>query len=117
MKLNLSKKQMIFALLYSSLLPIFFYNDMQISINNVDFLGISEYSRFITSCFAILTLPFLIIPFGIVFIMPSFIFETVFIQLFIFICILIQVIVVIHFINKREKKQQYYFSKRKKEKE
>lgn len=34
MKLNLSKKQMIFALLYSSLLPIFFYNDMQISINN-----------------------------------------------------------------------------------
>jgi hypothetical protein len=116
MKLNLSRNQILFAILYSSLFPIFSYLDLQITVHKIDLLGISEYSRFLMSFCAVISLPFLIIGYvGLAFVLPSFLMNQGFFQLFSFICIFFQVILVMHFINQREKKQNEYFLKRQKE--
>ena len=118
MKLNLSRKQIVFAIIYSSLWPIFSYLDFQITVYQNDFLGISEHSRLLSSTCAVLSLPFLILGYtALAFLLPSFLLHNGFLHPLSFICIFLQVILVLHLINQKEKKQNDNFLKRQKEKQ
>jgi len=99
MKLNLSKKQYLFAFIYSAIFPLSVQFDMHTTVYG----GVVDHKPIMTFFTALITFPFL--PIG--FIGGSVVAKNIFggiefMSISIYFCILLQVILTIYFLNKRK---------------
>jgi len=99
MKLNLSLKQYIFAFIYSAVFPLAYQIDMQKAVYD----GLTNHQPIMTFYAALINFPFLPIGFlGGTVIAKDLFGGIEFISISIYFCILLQVILVIYFVNRRK---------------
>lgn len=99
MKLNLSRKQLIFAFLYAAIFPIATQIDMQTTV----YEGVMNHTPLMTFYAALLTFPFLPIGFFGGSVIAMNVFGGIkFMSISIYFSILLQVILVIHLVNRRK---------------
>lgn len=99
MKLNLSRKQLVFAFLYSAIFPLAYQFDMQTAL----YEGIPDHQPHITFYSAVITFPFLPIGFFGGTLIAKNIFGGIgFIAISMYFSILLQVILAIHTLNRRK---------------
>ncbi|MFT5875952.1 MAG: hypothetical protein ACI8WT_004952 [Clostridium sp.] len=102
MKLNLSRKQLVFALLYSAIFPIATQIDMQTTV----YEGVMNHKPMMSFYSAVITFPFLPIGFFGGSLIAKNIFGGIeFMSVSMYFSILLQVVLVIHLLNRRKNKK------------
>lgn len=111
-KLNLSLKQYFYAAIYSCILPMTMFAELEIMVNE-ELLFTSEHATYFLILAILITLPF--VPIALwtgLYISNNLIGSMEYIHFIQYGCILIQVILVVHFYNIKKTEAHAYFRKR-----